>query len=135
MHCAHICCPLDPQALADSHNQWLAVHQDKLPKSLALDGKDLGPPHTLCRHEDGRPVAMASISSVKSNGNRKRSNPIRPAQNPVFHMIADTRAWWEEIKSGKRAFSYKGQKVEYRFKPDGTWETIALRLRRLPRGT
>ena len=50
-------------------------------------------------------------------------------------MIADTRAWWEEIKSGKRAFSYKGQKVEYRFKPDGTWETIALRLRRLPRGT
>ena len=51
--------------------QWLAVHQDKLPKSLALDGKDLG--HalgaivTLCRHEDGRPVAMGSYSGQKDD--------------------------------------------------------------------
>jgi hypothetical protein len=59
----------DPEALATAFNQWLSVHQDKLPKSLALDGKDLG--HalgaivTLCRHEDGRPVAMASYSGKK----------------------------------------------------------------------
>jgi len=62
---------VDPQALADALNQWLAVHQDKLPKSLALDGKDLG--HalgaivTLCKHEDGRPVAMASYSGEKDD--------------------------------------------------------------------
>ena len=49
---------VDPQALAKALNQWLGVHQDKLPKSLALDGKDLG--HslgavvTLCRHEASR---------------------------------------------------------------------------------
>jgi hypothetical protein len=36
------------------------------------------------------------------------------------------RAWWEEIKSGRRSFSFKGQAVEYRFKPDGTWETLAM---------
>ena len=52
-------------------NLWLASHQDQLPKSLALDGKDLG--HgmggivTLCRHEDGRPVAMASYSGAKED--------------------------------------------------------------------
>ena len=52
-------------------NLWLSVHQDKLPRSLALDGKDLG--HnlgaivTLCRHEDGRPVSMASYSGKKDD--------------------------------------------------------------------
>jgi Domain of unknown function (DUF4338)/DDE_Tnp_1-associated len=62
---------IDPHALATALNQWLAVHQDKLPKSLALDGKDLG--HalgaivTLCNHENGRPVAMASYSGEKDD--------------------------------------------------------------------
>jgi hypothetical protein len=37
-----------------------------------------------------------------------------------------TRAWYQEVKAGKRTFSFVGQKVEYRFKPDGTWDTIAL---------
>lgn len=61
----------DPDAVAGAFNRWLSVHQDKLPKSLALDGKDLG--HklgaivTLCRHEDGRPVAMASYSGAKED--------------------------------------------------------------------
>ena len=34
--------------------------------------------------------------------------------------------WWQEVKSGKRTISFKGQSVEYRFKPDGTWDTIAI---------
>ncbi|MFT6240174.1 MAG: hypothetical protein ACJAQT_002261, partial [Akkermansiaceae bacterium] len=40
--------------------------------SLALDGKDLG--HslgaivTICRHEDGRPVAMESYRGAKDDG-------------------------------------------------------------------
>jgi hypothetical protein len=62
---------IDPEQLARVINLWLASHQDQLPKSLALDGKDLG--HgmggivTLCRHEDGRPVAMASYSGAKED--------------------------------------------------------------------
>lgn len=36
------------------------------------------------------------------------------------------RPWWEEVKAGKRTFSFKGQKVEYRFNPDGTWETLVM---------
>lgn len=46
---------------------------------------------------------------------------IRPEQH-----LATTRAWWAEIESGKRTFSFKGQNVEYRFKPDGTWETLTM---------
>ena len=62
---------VDPEELGKALNLWLSVHQDKLPRSLALDGKDLG--HalgaviTLCRHEDGRPVAMASYSGEKDD--------------------------------------------------------------------
>ncbi len=37
-----------------------------------------------------------------------------------------TRAWYKEVKAGKRTFSFRGQSVEYRFKPDGTWDTIPL---------
>jgi hypothetical protein len=37
-----------------------------------------------------------------------------------------TRAWYQEVKAGKRTFSFRGQPEEYRFNADGTWETIAL---------
>jgi hypothetical protein len=30
------------------------------------------------------------------------------------------------VKSGRKTFSFKGQAVEYRFNPDGTWETIPI---------
>jgi hypothetical protein len=36
------------------------------------------------------------------------------------------RAWYAEVKSGQRAFSFNGQAVEYRFNPDGTWQTISI---------
>jgi hypothetical protein len=41
-------------------------------------------------------------------------------------VLSDWQAWYEQIKSGQRAFSFKGQAVEYRFKPGGTWETIPI---------
>lgn len=41
-------------------------------------------------------------------------------------MVQPWQNWYAEVKSGKRTFSFKGQKVEYRFKPDGTWETLAM---------
>lgn len=38
------------------------------------------------------------------------------------------RAWYEEIKSGKRSFSFKGQNVEYRFNPDGSVSTTPIKV-------
>jgi hypothetical protein len=43
-----------------------------------------------------------------------------------LELLTEYRSWWEEVKSGKRTFSFKGQAVEYRFRPDGTWETIPI---------
>jgi hypothetical protein len=40
--------------------------------------------------------------------------------------VSSMRFWWEEIESGIKSLSFKGQDVEYRFKPDGTWETIPI---------
>jgi len=40
--------------------------------------------------------------------------------------LAKHRAWWEKIKSGALAFSFVGRNVEYRFKPDGTWEATPI---------
>jgi hypothetical protein len=36
------------------------------------------------------------------------------------------RQWFAPIKSGEKPFSFKGQAVEYRFKPDGTWTTTPI---------
>jgi hypothetical protein len=56
-----------------------------------------------------------------------RDKPYREGTVYDFKVAkAAWRTWWEEIKSGKRTFSFVDQKVEYRFKADGTWETIAL---------
>ncbi len=53
---------LDPEAFAQTLNQWLAEHQDRLPRALAMDGKmirDIVGMVSLVQTEDGAPVALA----------------------------------------------------------------------------
>ncbi len=40
--------------------------------------------------------------------------------------IALNKAWWQQVKTGQIPFSFVRQTVEYRFRPDGTWETTQL---------
>jgi hypothetical protein len=63
---------VDPNAYARALNAWLGQHTGLLPRSLALDGKSVGDGRcgmiiTLCRHEDGRPVAMIPASGKKED--------------------------------------------------------------------
>jgi hypothetical protein len=63
---------LDPHAYAATLTDWLQAHSGILPRSLALDGKTIGDGKcgmivTLCRHEDGRPVAMIPASGKKED--------------------------------------------------------------------
>lgn len=64
---------IDPHALAAALNQWLIAHSDLLPKTLAIDGKDLGAKGqigaivTLCHHATGAPLAMATYSGGKGD--------------------------------------------------------------------
>ncbi len=64
---------VDPHSLARAINQWLIAHSDLLPKSLAIDGKDLGGKGslgalvTLCHHQNGQPLAMRTYSGEKDD--------------------------------------------------------------------
>lgn len=63
---------VDPAAYAQALSAWLQAHTGTLPRSLALDGKSVGNGRcgmivTLCRHEDGRPVAMAAATGKKED--------------------------------------------------------------------
>ena len=63
---------VDPHAYAAALTDWLQANSGILPRSLALDGKTIGDGKcgmivTLCRHEDGRPVAMIPASGKKED--------------------------------------------------------------------
>ena len=63
---------VDPAAYARALTAFLQAHAGRLPRSLALDGKSVGNGRcgmivTLCRHEDGRPVAMAVARGKKED--------------------------------------------------------------------
>jgi len=63
---------INPNSLARAISQWLAAHSDLLPKTLALDGKDLGKGKlgalvTLCHHHTGAPLAMRTYSGEKND--------------------------------------------------------------------
>lgn len=58
--------------------------------------------------------------------------PLRDMPTPHFERnkakdhLSAWQQWYAEVKSGQRTFSFKGQAVEYRFNPDGTWQTIPI---------
>jgi hypothetical protein len=63
---------VDPNAYARALTGWLQANAGLLPRTLALDGKSVGDGRcgmiiTLCRHEDGRPVAMAPATGKKED--------------------------------------------------------------------
>ena len=63
---------MDPAAYARALTAYLQAHAGLLPRSLALDGKSVGNGRcgmiiTLCRHEDGRPVAMTVARGKKED--------------------------------------------------------------------
>ena len=63
---------IDPAAYARALTAFLQAHAGLLPRSLALDGKSVGHGKcgmiiTLCRHEDGRPVAMTVARGKKED--------------------------------------------------------------------
>jgi hypothetical protein len=51
----------------------------------------------------------------------------------IVEHIAHSKAWWEKVKAGQIPFSFVRQTVEYRFRPDGTWETTQLPISVLER--
>lgn len=64
-------------------------------------------------------LAAESLSSIGLN-----DSPIRKGTFVDSAVVEKWRAWYDEVKSGQRSFSFRGQNISYRFKADGTVETI-----------
>jgi len=63
---------IEPKSYAAALTEWLQANTGILPRSLAFDGKSIGDGTcgmiiTLCRHEDGRPVAMIPATGEKED--------------------------------------------------------------------
>jgi hypothetical protein len=72
------------------------------------------------------PLAEPAMKTLGSLGIRDAPwKPIttRDDYQGAAHAWQD---WYAKIKSGKLTFSFKGQASEYRFKSDGTWDTITI---------
>jgi len=85
---------IEPAAYARALTSWLQANAGQLPRSLALDGKSVGNGRcgmivTLCRHEDGRPVAMAAASGKKEDSEVSEARALlaEPGVNLVNALI------------------------------------------------
>jgi len=64
---------IDPKSMAKAINNWLLDHSDTLPKTLAIDGKDLGGKGqlgaivTLCHSSTGIPLMMQTYNGGKDD--------------------------------------------------------------------
>jgi hypothetical protein len=81
---------IDPAAYANALTAWLQANMGLLPRSLALDGKSVGNGRcgmiiTLCRHEDGRPVAMIPASGKKEDCEVSEARAL--LADPQVHLL------------------------------------------------
>jgi hypothetical protein len=114
---------------------FLTMRHLPSPETIAVLGEFLsddkdqpGPLDPSKNYDYDLPPANSVYSAGAINNIGLRDPPMNTGANAAHpdDLLAATRAWWEEVKSGQRTFSFKGQAVEYRFRPDGTWETIPV---------
>lgn len=84
---------VDPVTYAHALTNWLQHNAGSIPSSLALDGKSIGDGKcgmiiTLCRHEDGRPVAMATATGAKEDSEVSEGRAL--LSNPVVKLAGST---------------------------------------------
>lgn len=80
---------IDPDAYAEAITRWLQQNQGSLPQSLALDGKSIGNGKcgmivTLCRQEDGRPVAMRAATGKKEDSEVSEARALLSSEEVIL---------------------------------------------------
>lgn len=122
--------PRKNQVGYDREREWLLEQTLKhlpSPETIKVlghyldDERDL-PPGPLSLPENSS-LACLALSEI---GLRDAPVKSRPGYASWKEAAAKQKAWYAQVKAGAIPFSFVGQKVEYRFKPDGTWETIAM---------
>jgi hypothetical protein len=108
---------IDPKAYATALNEWLQANTGLLPRSLAFDGKSIGDGTcgmiiTLCRHEDGRPVAMIPASGKKENSEASEARALlaSPEVN-LENALITADPLHPKIRSSNEDFQRRGAEV------------------------
>lgn len=96
---------VDPASLAAALNRWLLANSDLLPKTLAMDGKDLGGKGSLgaivslCHHHTGAPLAMATYSGSKEDSELPVGQSLlQQAAEVLPHAVVTTDALHSQKK-------------------------------------
>lgn len=84
------------------------------------DERDTPPPNNWL---DTRSNAYLACSALEKIGLKNAPLPPTAGENP--DNLATWKLWWGPIEAGNRTFSFEGQDVEYRFRKDGTYETLS----------
>ncbi|WP_345715388.1 hypothetical protein [Luteolibacter yonseiensis] len=101
--------------------------------SYLFDERDNPPPPNPNHFNDADPVPSSTRLAYESIMDIGLRNP--PVTKAAYwaeendregYALSRSRAWFNEVKAGERPFSFIGQTVEYRFKPDGTVESTQL---------
>jgi len=98
--------------------------------SFLWDDKDA---HQRGTDDDWSPVqgnSFYAAEGLRSIGLRNSPQPINPLQSTPD--VALWRKWYEEITSGKLAFSFEGQSIEYRFTPEGKISSAPIKIENRP---
>ena len=98
------------------------------PENVKVLGEMLSETWELPSQGEFTPPALAQSAVITLGGLGIREAPWRPiiTTSDLPGALPAWQTWWEQVKSGRRAFSFKGQSVEYRFNFDGSWEATSL---------
>lgn len=114
----------------DRERQWLIAETLRhlpSPETIQVLGHYLDderdtPPELVFLPENSF-LGCVALSEI---GLRKSPVSARPGIHNWREELVKQKAWYAQVKAGTLTFSFVGQKVEYRFRADGTWETLAM---------
>ena len=70
-------------------------------------------------------LSKINLRGINFEGMRISNSPNNDRDTDTSYW-RKARIWYKEVESGQRTFSFKGKNVEYRFKPDGTWDSTTI---------
>jgi hypothetical protein len=122
--------PRGNQVGYDRERQWLIAETLRhlpSPETIQVLGNYLDderdtPPELVFLPENSF-LGCVALSEI---GLRNPPVSARPGMHNWREELVKQKAWYAQVKAGAIPFSFVGQKLEYRFKPDGTWDTLAM---------
>ena len=123
----HIPSPEVIQVLGPYLDDFRDSNSPNLPLEKRTVMNDANNPNERQRKTPNAWYASYALSNIGLRDFPADTAMASPLSKGSLENWKNARAWYQEVKAGQRTFSFKGKSVEYRFKPDGTWDTIPIK--------